>query len=124
MIPLFKVFVDKNAHKEVKKTLDSGFIGQGPKVEEFESNLKDYFGVDFVSTVNAATSGEHLALHMLKKPIMETFDGCAQREIWPGMEDGDEVLTTPLTCTATNWPILANNLKIKWVDVDEKNLNI
>ena len=36
MIPLFKVFVDKNTHKEVKKTLDSGFIGQGPKVEEFE----------------------------------------------------------------------------------------
>ena len=124
MIPLFKVFVDKDVHKEIKKTLDTGFIGQGKKVEEFESKLKDYFGVDFVSTVNAATSGEHLALHMMKKPIMETFDGCAQREIWPGMEDGDEVLTTPLTCTATNWPILANNLKIKWVDVDEKNLNM
>ena len=70
MIPLFKVFVDKNAHKEVKKTLDSGFIGQGPKVEEFESQLKEYFGVDYISTVNAATSAEHLALHMMKKPII------------------------------------------------------
>ena len=108
MIPLFKVFVDKDVHKEIKKTLDTGFIGQGKKVEEFESKLKDYFGVDFVSTVNAATSGEHLALHMMKKPIMESFDVCAQREIWPGMEDGDEVLTTPLTCTATNWPILGS----------------
>jgi dTDP-4-amino-4,6-dideoxy-D-glucose/dTDP-4-amino-2,4-dideoxy-beta-L-xylose transaminase len=39
-------------------------------------------------------------------------------------EDGDEVLTTALTCTATNWPILANNFKIKWVDIDPKNLNM
>ena len=124
MIPLFKVFVDKNTHKEVKKTLDSGFIGQGPKVEEFESHLKDYFGTDFISTVNAATSAEHLALHQMKKPIDEVFEGCASKNIWPGLEDGDEVLTTPLTCTATNWPIHANNLKIKWVDVDEKTLNM
>ena len=104
--------------------MDSGFIGQGPKVEEFESHLKDYFGTDFISTVNAATSAEHLALHQMKKPIDEVFEGCASKNIWPGLEDGDEVLTTPLTCTATNWPILANNLKIKWVDVDEKTLNM
>ena len=124
MIPLFKVFMDKNAHKSVRKVLESGFIGQGPKVEEFESNLKEYFGVDYISTVNAATSAEHLALHQLKNPIQEVFDGCASREVWPGLKDGDEVLTTPLTCTATNWPILANNLKIKWVDVDENTLNM
>jgi dTDP-4-amino-4,6-dideoxygalactose transaminase len=36
----------------------------------------------------------------------------------------NEVLTTPLTCTATNWPILANGLKIKWVDVDPRTANM
>jgi dTDP-4-amino-4,6-dideoxygalactose transaminase len=40
------------------------------------------------------------------------------------MEDGDEVLATPLTCTASNWPILANNFKIKWVDIDPKTMNM
>ena len=34
------------------------------------------------------------------------------------------MLATALTCTATNWPILANNLKIKWVDVDPATLNM
>uniref|UniRef100_A0A7S3EVG7 NAD(P)-binding domain-containing protein n=1 Tax=Haptolina ericina TaxID=156174 RepID=A0A7S3EVG7_9EUKA len=34
------------------------------------------------------------------------------------MEQVDEVLTCPLTCTASNWPILANRLRIKWVDAD------
>ena len=35
---------------------------------------------------------------MLKKPA----------GAWPGLNPGDEVLTTALTCTATNWPILSN----------------
>jgi dTDP-4-amino-4,6-dideoxy-D-glucose/dTDP-4-amino-2,4-dideoxy-beta-L-xylose transaminase len=45
-------------------------------------------------------------------------------QIGIGLEDGDEVLTTPLTCTATNWPILANNFNIKWVDIDPETLNM
>jgi len=47
-----------------------------------------------------------------------------RENIWNGMQDGDEVLTTTLTCTATNWPILANNFKIKWVDIDPNTLNM
>ena len=124
VIPLFSVWMNKNVHKEVRKVLESGFIGQGSKVEEFESVLKDYIGNPYISTMNSATSAEHLALHMLKKPMWETYDGCAQKQIWSGLKKGDEVLCTPLTCTATNWPVLANNLKIKWVDIDERNLNM
>ena len=44
--------------------------------------------------------------------------------IGSSIEDGDEVLATPLTCTASNWPIVANNLKIKWVDIDPTTLNM
>ena len=92
-IPLFKVFMSENAAPEVAKVLNSGYVGQGPKVEEFEKNLKDFFNVDYLLTINSATSAEHLALHMLKKPHVD----------WPGIEEGDEVLCTPLTCTASNW---------------------
>ena len=35
-----------------------------------------------------------------------------------------EVLASALTCTATNWPILANRFKIKWVDVDPNTMNL
>ena len=126
-IPLFKVYMSENAPEEVTKVLKSGFIGQGSKVDEFESKLKEFFKSDYVATTNAATSAEHLALHLLKKPEMniEVFNGLASKENhWNGLEDGDEVLATPLTCTATNFPILANNLKIKWVDIDPNTLNI
>jgi len=119
-IPLFKVFMSPNAKVEVGKVLDSGYIGQGPKVEQFENDLKNYLNVDKLITLNSGTSGLHLAIHLLKNE----HRGPSNNVKWPGIQDGDEVLTTALTCTATNWPALANNMKIKWVDIDPKTLNM
>lgn len=110
-IPLFKVFMSDQAHAMLGPVLGSGYIGQGPKVEEFEKALQDFLGTPHINTVNCGTSALHLTLHMIKKSH-ENFG------------DRNEVLTTPLTCTATNWPILANGLKIKWVDVDPKTANM
>tara|TARA_R100000734_G_C3318518_1_gene112749 strand:+ start:706 stop:1905 length:1200 start_codon:yes stop_codon:yes gene_type:complete len=126
-IPLFKVKMNPTAKTAVSKVLDSGFIGQGSKVDEFEKLLIPRFNNPYTVTVNSATSAEHLALHLLKTPrdSQLVFDGVASyTSHWPGIQDGDEVLATPLTCTATNFPILANNMKIKWVDVDKKTLNM
>ena len=127
-IPLFKVFMADTAAPEVTKVLNSGFIGQGPKVDEFESNLKNYFEHPYIQTVNAGTSALHLALHLLKKPkpkwTSEHFGVAFVNHNWPGLEPGDEVLCTAMTCTASNWPVLANGLKIKWVDIDPETLNI
>ncbi len=126
-IDLFKVFMSPTASDEVSKVLNSGYIGQGPKVEEFEKILKKKFNHDYITTVNAGTSALHLALHLLKKPSVNEltkFGSVTYESKWPGLEDGDEVLATPMTCTASNWPILANNLKIKWVDIDPTTLNM
>jgi dTDP-4-amino-4,6-dideoxygalactose transaminase len=114
-IPLFKVFMAPTAAEEVSKVLNSGYIGQGPKVDLFENQLKNYFNHDYVQTLNAGTSVLHMALHLLRRP---------HKLDWPGLEPGDEVLATAMTCTASNWPILANGLKIKWVDIDPKTLNM
>ena len=42
-IQLFKVHMNPNAKVEVGKILDSGYIGQGPKVDEFENQLKENY---------------------------------------------------------------------------------
>ena len=104
---LFKVFMSDNVKEEVSKILTSGFITQGPKVEEFEDELKKLFNYPYILTLNSCTSGITLALRMIKDKMKLTSE--------------DEVLTTPLTCMATNEPILANGLKIKWVDVSREN---
>ena len=115
MIPLFKVGMAASACQQVNDVLMSGYIGQGQKVEEFEQRLKDRLGNPHLATVNSATSGLHLALHATAGA------GSSGRA---GELDGGEVLTTPLTCTATNWPILANGLRIRWVDIDPATLNV
>jgi dTDP-4-amino-4,6-dideoxygalactose transaminase len=125
-IPLFKVFMSGESIILTGETLRSGFIGQGPRVEQFEEQLKKHFKHDYVLTVNSATSAEHLALHMLKEPKVniEGYGVAFAESKWPGIQPGDEILTTPLTCTATNFPILANGFKIKWVDIDPETLNM
>ncbi|WP_020471390.1 DegT/DnrJ/EryC1/StrS family aminotransferase [Zavarzinella formosa] len=105
-IPLLKVFMSNEAPEAAAQVLTSGYIGQGPMVEEFETLLRSHFTSDYVATVNSGTSALHLALRLIADM------------------PGDEVLTTPLTCTATNWPILANNMRIKWVDVDPQSCNM
>lgn len=125
-IQLFKVHMAPTAADEVAKILNSGYIGQGPKVEEFESQLKNYFNNDYLVTLNSGTSGLHLALNLLKKPnntVMVDGHSFSEKK-WPGLNEGDEILSTALTCTATNFPTLANNLKIKWVDIDPETLNM
>jgi len=114
--PLFKVYMNNTVGEDVTKVLLSGKISQYSQVTDFEKELSDFIGNSKLLTVNSGTSSLHLAYHLLKKPIEELN--------FPGLEDGDEVLTTALTCTATNWPILANNLKIKWVDIDPNNMNL
>jgi dTDP-4-amino-4,6-dideoxygalactose transaminase len=116
-----------DAASAASDVLNSGFIGQGPIVEKFEKNLTEFFRNDKLVTLNSGTSGLHLALHLLKRlgTFTKNYNAAAfWEETWPGLQDGDEVLATALTCTASNWPILANNLKIKWVDIDPTTLNM
>ncbi|MEM7160690.1 MAG: DegT/DnrJ/EryC1/StrS family aminotransferase [Myxococcota bacterium] len=111
MIPLFKVSTSPRAADLVAEVLESGYLGEGPKVEAFEAELAKHFGTPRVATVNSATSGIHLVLHML-------------REEARGPGDRNEVLSTPLTFPSSNWPVLLNGFRLKWVDVDPATLNV
>ncbi len=81
--------------------LSSGYIGQGEHVEAFEQALKRLLGTpEPPLTVNSCTSALDLALHLI------------------GVGPGDEVITTPVTCTATNSPIVPRGAIPVWADVD------
>lgn len=97
---LFKVHMPASVDMPLLEVLHSGFIGQGQKVEEFEKILKNYFGNPYVLTLNNGTAGLHLALRLA------------------GVGAGDEVITTAMTCTATNMPIMAAGAKIVWADIN------
>lgn len=102
-IPLFKVHMPKDVDKPLLQILHSGYIGQGSQVELFESKLAKFLNTPNVLTVNSGTSALQLALRLANVGI------------------GDEVITTPMTCSATNEPILATGAKIVWADVFPEN---
>jgi len=101
MIPLFKVNMNPAAHTRVADVLSSGFIGQGPKVEEFEDMLhKELKSKTRPVTVNSCTSAIDLALELCN------------------VGPGDEVIASPQTCFASNVGAIHRHARIRWADID------
>lgn len=100
-MPLFKVFMAPGVETKVAATLRSGYVTEGPVVKQFESALRDLLGTPVI-TLNSGTSALTLALRLAN------------------IKPGDEVISTPMTCQATNVPIMAFGAKIVWADVDPR----
>ena len=115
-LQLFKVFMSEDVLEPLNKVLMSGYVTQGKEVDKYETELKKFIGNENLLTVNSGTSGLTLAMRLLKNKD-ESFD-------WPGFNENDIVLTPSLTCFATTCSILANNVKIKWLDADLNSANI
>jgi len=115
-LQLFKVFMSEDVLEPLNKVLMSGYVTQGKEVEKYETELKKFINNENLLTVNSGTSGLTLAMRLLKNKD-ESFD-------WPGFNENDIVLTPSLTCFATTCSILANNVKIRWLDVDLNTANI
>lgn len=110
MLNLFKVFMSEEAIENTVTVLRSGYITEGQKVKDFENLLSKFIGSKVLAT-NSATSALTLCFRLLIEPD--------EKLNWPGFNvKEDVVLCTPLTCTASNWSVLANNMNIKWVDID------
>src|SRR6266478_1080508 len=97
MIPLFKHFVHPNVVIAVAETLASPCIGQGPKVDEFEKALEPWIGKNV--TVNSGTSALWLAYDLA------------------GIQPGDTVIASPMTCLLSNVPLAHMGANILWADV-------
>jgi dTDP-4-amino-4,6-dideoxygalactose transaminase len=102
MIPLFKVAMSKNAPAAVAETLMSGYVTQGPKVDQFEQKLAESLMLDNIVTTNSCTSALDLA-----------FELC-------DIKSGDEVISTAMTCFATNSGLLKRGATIRWADVSPR----
>jgi len=90
---------------EIKICLDKGWTGMGFKTIEFEEAWKEYTKLPYAHFLQSNTVGLHLALNVFKTQ--------------EGWNDGDEVITTPLTFVSTNHSILYENLQPVFADVDE-----
>ena len=104
-IPICKPSFGEEEHRALRQTLDSGWVGRGPRTVEFEEQFARFIGVEHVVALNSATAALHLA--MLVAEV-----------------EGQEVLTTSMTFVSTNHAILHGGGRPVFCDVEPDTLNI
>ena len=105
-IPFGEPFLNKNTYLDVKKNLDSKWLGTGPVTKKFENSFNKFKNSKFSLAVNSCTSAIFLTLKSLK------------------LRKKDEIITSPLTfCSAINSIVHAGGKPVL-ADIDLKNLNI
>ena len=105
-IRLFKPSVGAEELAAVKEVFDRAWLGQGPKVREFEKAWSDYVGCQGSVAVNSGTAALHLALAAF------------------AFHAGKKVLVPAITFISTANAALFNGLEPVFVDVDNDTLGI
>ena len=83
MIPVFRPYYDEREEQAVLEVLRSGWIGLGPRTEQFEKEFAAKVGARYAVAVNSCTAALHIALRMLEIGV------------------GDEVLVPTVTFVST-----------------------
>jgi dTDP-4-amino-4,6-dideoxygalactose transaminase len=106
-IPLFYPHMPAAAIASVSETLSGRWIGQGPKVDQFEAEFQEKFlGDHSPLAVGSGTDALHIAY------------------LLAGVEQTDEVIVPVFTCTATSIPLLYIGAKPIFCDIDIQTMNL
>lgn len=105
-IAMFHPYIAEEATERVSQVLKSRWVGQGAVVDDLERAVCEALGIHYAVAVNASSSAIRLALTIC------------------GVRPGDEVITTPMTCTLTNHPILEQFARIVFADIQYETGNI
>jgi len=105
-LPFGRPCLGEEEAREVLDTLQSRWIGTGPKAIRFEEMFAQYVQCKHALAVNSCTAALHLSL------------------VVSGIGPGDEVITSPLTFAATANVIVHTGAEPVFADIDPITLNI
>ena len=105
MISLFKPFMGDEELESLRDIFHSGWIGLGPKTEQFEKEFAEYIGTKYMVGMNSATAALDIAVRLLD------------------IHHGDEVLVPTNTFVSTAHVVAYNLATPIFVDIDE-NFNM
>ena len=91
---------------EVIKALKSGWITTGPRTKQLERNIAEFVGTEKCVCLNSQTACAEMALHVM------------------GIGDGDEVITSAYTYTASASVIAHVGAKIVLIDTQKDSLEM
>jgi len=106
-IPYGRHTLDEDDIQAVVDVLQKGGnITQGKIVDDFGQALANYAGAKYGVAVSSGTAALHISVAALD------------------IGSGDEVITTPMTFCATANAVLYQGAEVRFVDIEEKTLNI
>lgn len=100
MIPIYKPYMPENLLPELNEILYSGQLSFGNYGKQFESQLMEFIGCDYILTINSYNTAVQVVLSTL------------------GLQFGDEVIASPVSCLASNQPFATKGLKVIWADIN------
>ncbi|MGN6165765.1 MAG: UDP-4-amino-4,6-dideoxy-N-acetyl-beta-L-altrosamine transaminase [Flavisolibacter sp.] len=100
-IPYGKQSITAEDLKAVAETLQSDFLTQGPKIQEFEQSFANYIGSKYALAVNNGTAALHLAALALN------------------VNENSNVITTPITFAASANCIRYCGGKVYFADIEK-----
>ena len=98
-IPFSPPDISQEEVDAVVEVLKSGWITSGPNLAAFEKEIEEYCNVERASALNSATAAMELVLKALD------------------IKEGDEIISTPYTYTATSSVAVHRGIKPVYVDV-------
>lgn len=98
--------IQQDEINEVLSSMESGWIGTGPKVAQLEQDFANYKDTNYAVAVNSCTAALHLSMQV------------------SGLKRGDEVITSPMTFCSTINAIIHAGATPVLSDIDPVTYNI
>ena len=105
-VPLAKPYLDKDDAQNAYDTILTGWVTQGPRVQEFEENFAKYVGSKYAVALSNCTTALHLAM------------------IVAGVTTDDEVICPSMSYVATANSIRYVGAQVVFAEVNPVTYNI
>jgi CDP-6-deoxy-D-xylo-4-hexulose-3-dehydrase len=100
---------EKEMYAAIDTLVNGKWITSGEKVAQFQIHFSKRFGVKHAHMVNSGSSANLVMITALKKHM--------------NWQDGDEVIVSPVGFPTTIAPLVQNNLKPVFIDIELETLN-
>lgn len=105
---------DEREFGAIQKVIDSDMFTMGKHVAQYEKDFAEFFGSKYSVMVSSGSTANLLmiaSLFFTKNPALK-------------LQRGDEIIVPVVSWSTTYFPLQQYGLKVKFVDIDRKTLNI